>query len=153
MFSWLKKWFGSGTAEDWRNPFWRWTESHRIQVRTATYLYDHRFGFKRNRKWVWSAHRDCRDAETKRWTAGRDANFYNGIFTVNRVRIEDKESKIHYRFNMASRFSRNYFFGFGFGFLPDRGEWGWTGPWVYGYKSQVDHNPGVIAEGWEEGAT
>jgi hypothetical protein len=150
--NWLFRWFGSGTADDWRNPMWRWTEAHKIEVRSRAYLYDWRFGFRsKEGKWLWKFSRNCEDPSVKVWTAGRDSNFYNAIFSVNRVRIGAAQNKIYHRFNLASRFSRNYFFEFGFGYLPDRGEYGWTGPWIYGYKSQSEHNPGVIARGWEEG--
>jgi hypothetical protein len=49
------------------------------------------------------------------------------------------------------RFHRDWWFAWGVGILFDRGEFGWTGPWIFGFESQLKHNPGCIAPGWEEG--
>jgi len=149
MWAWWAKWFGTGTADDWRNPFWRWTESRKIKVSAALTRSDIRIGYRRkgDNKWVWFSRR-----KNMPWVEGVDANFYNGILTQNRTITIDDKGIAHGRFNLVFRPCNSFWFAWGVGILPDRGEWGWTGPWVFGYQSQLKHNPGCIMQGWNEGS-
>lgn len=153
----LRKWFAGDaeepTDDDWRNPFWRWTEANRVEVRHSFTVRDFRTGFKRKSdgKWVWWFKR-----HDEEWIPGKDANFYNGIFTWNQTETfgttRNGTSVRRTRFNIVIRFIHSYWFAWGVGTLPDRGEFGWTGPWIFSFKSQNEHNPGVIASDHEEGA-
>lgn len=152
----LRKWFcGSGepTEDDWRNPFWRWTEANAINRPFSFQVKDIRFGFfrKSDGKWVWYQNRSWRV-----WLPGEDANFYNGIFTFSRTVTSGWNRQGVYvqkgRFNIVIRLFSSWWFAFGVGTLPDRGEFGWTGPWFFGFQSQLEHNPGCIARDHEEGA-
>ncbi len=146
-------WFGEGTDDDWRNPFWRWTEHNHITVTKSMQYVDFRFGYKRlaDGKWIWWDNRPVRT-----WVAGKDANFYNGIFTYSETftwgidRDGNEVSKD--RFNLVIRLFHSWWFAFGVGCLPDRGEFGWTGPWFFSYEGQVEHNPDVISPDHLEGA-
>jgi len=152
-FSWWVKWFGEGTDDDWRNPFWRWTEARAITVTKTLQTFDFRFGYNRKSdgKWIWFDNRKSRD-----WVSGIDANFYNGIFTFSRTKTEgiNKQNNIvsKRRFNLIIRLLHQFWFAFGVGTLPDRGEFGWSGPWFFSYKNQLEHNPGTIAADWDEGS-
>ena len=51
LSDWWLKWFGPGSADDYRNPFWRYFEGPgAIKVDEAFYLFDIRLGFKREGK-------------------------------------------------------------------------------------------------------
>lgn len=146
-------WFGPGTPDDFRNPFWRWTESRRIEIFSSITLSDLRIGFfsRDTGKWVWYRRRRLTP-----WVPGRDANFYNGVLTLNRTvtigKTKDGAAVKRMRFNLLLRIVHSWWFAFGVGILPDRGEWGWTGPWLFGFRSQLEHNPGCIAPDHEEGS-
>jgi hypothetical protein len=146
--SWWLKWFGTGTADDWRNPFWRWTESKSVTVVESWTTSDTRIGFRdRSGKWRW-----IRRRARILWIPNTDANFYNAIFAFNRTKTLDTKGKWHKRFNLVIRPCNAFWFAWGVGILPDRGEWGWTGPVIHTYKSQLEHNPGCIARAWDEGS-
>jgi hypothetical protein len=150
MFDWLKswfrKWFGEGTEDDWRNPFWRLTEWLRVTPEWSRYLIDIRIGFRRTRRWRSLIHF---------WTPTTQ-NFWNGIFTFNlyltMAHIWGRRIPFLFpRFDVVIRFHRDWWFAWGVGILFDRGEFGWTGPAVFNFQGQLKHNPGCIAPGWEEG--
>uniref|UniRef100_A0A6M3JX13 Uncharacterized protein n=1 Tax=viral metagenome TaxID=1070528 RepID=A0A6M3JX13_9ZZZZ len=152
-WNWWQKWFGPGTADDWRNPFWRYTEYHGITVDKSYTVSDKRIGFFRlsDGKWVWWFSR-----QDKLWVGGVDSNFYNGIFTWNHT-ITKGHTRLgkevtRRRYNIVIRFMHSFWFAFGVGTLPDRGEFGWTGPWFYTFKGQSKNNPGVIAPDHSEGS-
>lgn len=75
LSDWWNKWFGPGTPDDWRNPFWRYFEGPgAVKVDEAFYLFDLPLGFKREGKWkFWF----CRTWEKV------DQNWWNAIFSVN----------------------------------------------------------------------
>ncbi len=128
--------FGDGTEDDFRNPFWRFTEKLRFEVDWTLCLFDLRTGYFKSDKTL------------------RSANFYNGFLTFNLTLIKAKRPSwlILPRFNLVLRFVHPWWIAWGWGPLWDRGELGFTGPWVYGFRSQNEHNPGgVIASDHEEG--
>lgn len=135
LSDWIEKWFGLGTADDWRNPFWRIGEYLRVTPQWSLCLLDLRLGYFKTHKPLASS------------------NFYNGVFTFNFYLTKARGLPILFpRFNLAIRFSHPFYFAWGWGWLWDRGELGFTGPWIFDYESQLEHNPGCIAPGWEEGA-
>jgi hypothetical protein len=84
MIEWIKafwiKWFGTGTPDDWRNPFWRVTEAMDINILWHRYLIDLRLGFIRTYdlkpdKKEWKCYIDF-------WKPV-EQNFWNGILTFN----------------------------------------------------------------------
>jgi len=48
LSDWFRRWYGSGTADDKRNPFWRLTEAMAVKVDWALTLLDLRIYFKRS---------------------------------------------------------------------------------------------------------
>jgi len=119
----------------------------------STCLRDFRVGYKKagSGKWVFWHNKDHYV-----WVRGRHANFYNGIFTYHRTETsgidKDHHWVLRHRFNIVIRLVHPWWFAFGVGTLPDRGEFGWTGPWFFSFEAQSKHNPGVIAGDHEEGA-
>jgi hypothetical protein len=67
------KWFGTGTADDRRNPFWRLTEYLSVKVEWHRYLIDLQLFFKREGKWT---------SYLAFWKPVTQ-NFHNGVFTFN----------------------------------------------------------------------
>jgi hypothetical protein len=75
--NWIKnlwlKWFGTGTEDDWRNPFWRVTEASDVKPIWSVYLIDLRLFFQRAGKWK------CYLSFNKPVTQ----NFWNSVFSFN----------------------------------------------------------------------
>jgi hypothetical protein len=109
---WEKYLFGTGTVDDWRNPFWRVTEKLAITPIWSKYIFDLRIGFKQNNKWV-PFYLTLFSPVTQ--------NFQNGIFTFNIYLIGTKYF-IFPRFNLVIRFHSDIWFQSGIGWLFDRGE-------------------------------
>jgi hypothetical protein len=55
------------------------------------------------------------------------------------------------RLNLVSRFARNYWFEAGVGYLFDRGEFALKCV-IMSWAREEIYNPGVNAEGWNEGS-
>ena len=152
-WSWWQESFGPGSSDDWRNPFWHLTEKNRITVIQSYQVWDLRIGFRKanSRRWIiWFFRHNIP------WVPGTDANFYNAVFSFSRTRTIGKNSLgdpiERFRFNIIIRFFHSWWFAWGMGCLPDRGEFGWTGPWFFSFKGQAIANPGCIASGHEEGS-
>lgn len=132
------------TRDDWRNFGWRISEKLRVKVEWAKYLLDLRMGFKRGGQW--------KIAMVRFWTPVTQ-NFWNGIFTANIYMIKIRVWKIPIllpRVGVVIRFSRDWWFQFGFGYLFDRGEFG-AKCIIANWASQEKWNPGCNAWGWDEG--
>ena len=116
LTNWYKKWFGTGTEDDWRNFGWRITDALRVEVEWAKYLFDLRIGFKSGGKW--------QVPYLKFWQPVTQ-NFWNGIFTLNIYLTKFKIKGIPMitpRVGLVIRYSRSRYFQFGVGILFDRGE-------------------------------
>jgi hypothetical protein len=70
---WVKYLWGTGTSEDYRNPFWRVTEALAIKPLWSVYLVDLRLFFIRDGKW--KCYLKFNEPVTQ--------NFWNGILTFN----------------------------------------------------------------------
>ena len=131
------------STDFWRN-FGSWiTEKLTVPVEWSSYLVDLRLGYKVNNKWC------CKLEFFKEVTQ----NFWNGIFTFNIYIVKTKILTIPFflpRINIVSRFSYNYWFEAGIGYLFDRGEFG-IKLVIMNYNSEEIYNPGVNASGWNEG--
>ena len=139
LSNWWIKWFGTGTEDDWRNPFWRLTEYLVVEVEWARYIFDLRIGVQSGGKW-----KICQFAVWQPVTQ----NFWNGIFTLNVYVIKTTLWRIPFlipRVGMVIRYSRNRYSQFGVGILFDRGE--------FGFKLNLAKKilPGE-PQGWEEGS-
>ena len=135
--AWWLKWFGSGTSDDIRNPFWRITEAMTVKVEWSRYLIDLRLFFKRDGKWK------CYLAFWK----PVEQNFWNGIFAFNIYIIKTTVKGIPLiipRFDLVIRPLHNWYFQTGCGYLFDRGE--------FGLKFIVSKSEGSDAIGWDEGS-
>ncbi len=129
---------------DWRNFGSGITERLRVKVEWARYLIDLRLGFKRGSSWkiyfgVWKP---------------VTQNFWNGILTINAYVVKTHLGPVPVlipRMNVVVRFTRNYWFEAGIGYLFDRGEFG--GKFVVqNWTTEEIYNPGCNAKGWEEGS-
>ena len=139
LSDWWKKWYGEGTPDDRRNPFWRLTEFLAVEVEWARYIFDLRIGFKRGGRW---------QVPYLRFWQPVTQNFWNGIFTLNIYVIKTTLWRVPViipRVGMVIRYSRNRYFQFGVGILFDRGE--------FGFKLNLATRilPGEPI-GWEEGS-
>lgn len=135
---WVKYLWGTGTPDDYRNPFWRVTEYFTVPVEWSRYLIDIRLGFKREGKW------GCYLAFWKPVTQ----NFWNGIFTFNiyiiKTTIWGWLPLIIPRFDLVIRPLSDWYFEAGAGYLFDRGE--------FGLKCIVSKSEGSDAQGFAEGS-
>ena len=135
---WFSKWFGSGTPDDYRNPFWRLTEYLAVKVEWHRTLIDLRLFFKRNGKWT---------SHLGFWKPV-EQNFWNGIFTFSIYIIKTTVRGfplIIPRYNVVFRPLRDWYFESGLGYLFDRGEFGFK------FVIQNSHSQND-AEGWNEGS-
>ena len=132
------------TPDDWRNFGWRLTEKLRVKVEWAIYLIDLRIGFRSGGKW--------KIATAHFWTPVTQ-NFWNGIFTLNIYVIKTHLLGISIllpRVGVVIRFSHDWWFQFGIGYLFDRGEFGFKCI-IANWYGQEKYNPGCNAYGWDEG--
>lgn len=141
MITWIKafwtKYFGTGTPDDIRNPFWRVTEALTVKVEWHKYLIDLRLFFKRDGKWHYYL---------ALWKPVKQ-NFWNGIFTFNIYIIKTTIKgypMIIPRFDLVFRPLKNWYLEIGCGYLFDRGE--------FGLKCAVYNQESCDAIGWEEGS-
>lgn len=123
----LRKWFAGDaeypTPDDWRNPFWRWTEAHAIKPVQSAYVYDLRLGFKRDGKWKYYWNSAFNWKLKWKWEkAPVTQNFHNGIFTANAYVVEDIKGDRYLRVGVVFRPLRDWWFEAGIGRLFDRGE-------------------------------
>jgi hypothetical protein len=141
------KWFGTGTADDRRNPFWRLTEYLSVKVEWHRYIIDLRLFFKREGKWT---------SYLAFWKPVTE-NFHNGIFTFNIYIIKTTVKGIPLiipRLNLMIRPLRDWYFEFGLGYLFDRGEFGLKFV-VYDWKKEnVESGETGTSDtrGWNEGS-
>lgn len=129
---------------DWRN-FGSWiTERTTVKVEWARYLFDLRIGYKSGGKW--------QEPYLKFWTLVTQ-NFWNGILTANLYVVKTHLWKIPFlipRVGVVIRFSHDWWFEAGIGYLFDRGEFGGKVT-IMNWEAEEKFNPGCNARGWEEG--
>ena len=147
----FKYWYGSGTEDDKRNPFWRLTEYLSVKVEWSVYLIDLRLGFKREGKWK------C----LLEFLKPVEYSFNNGILTFNiyiiKTTLWNWCPMIIPRINVVIRPLYNWYFEFGVGYLAGRGEFGFKCV-VYNWEKENaeafangNYKTGD-AKGWEEGS-
>lgn len=129
---------------DNRNLCEWFTEKMRVEVEWAITLFDLRLGFKRREKW----HLGYVSMFTP-----TTQNFWNGIFTLSIYLVKTTIKRIPLllpRIGMVIRYSHDSWFEAGIGYLFDRGEFG-AKLALMDWQSEERFNPGVNAEGWNEG--
>lgn len=139
MMDWVKKIWNDG-----RNLLEPIMSMFKVNVEWARYLIDLRLGFTRNDVWHLG--------QLAVWTPVTQ-NFWNGIFTFNIYFVKTTLRKIPVllpRMGMVIRFSRNYWFQAGAGYLFDRGEPAFKCV-IQNWKNEEKYNPGCNAKHWEEG--
>ena len=129
----------------WRN-FGEWITSRtRVKVEWSRYLFDLRIGFQSGGKW-----KICRFAVWKPVTQ----NFWNAVFSVNvyvvKTVLWGVIPALLPRIGIVSRFSRDWWFEAGIGYLFDRGEFG-AKLTLQNWNIEEQLNPGCNAVGWNEG--
>jgi len=145
---WIKKWFGEGAPDDYRNPFWRLTEALAVRVSWALTLLDLRFVYKgKDGKWRlldW------------RLPYRTEQNFWNGLFTVQLYLVGWTDSlgnrwfwpKLHFVFRPCRRY---YLLISTPGLLFDRGEFQAKFA-LMDWISERDEYGCTEPPGWEEGS-
>ena len=144
LSDWWLKWFGPGTADDRRNPFWRFFEGPaRINVSWAWTILDLRIGYRRiEGKWVlidlFAPYRTRQ-------------NFWNGVFTIQ-VYIVGWKWFMWPKLNIVFRPLRDWWFeGSTLGILFDSGVIHAKFV-IFNWQKEQGVGQGGDAIGWEEGS-
>ena len=146
-WAWWQTWFGPGTYDDWRNPFWRWTGASAVKPVKAAYLYDIRLGFKRDGKWHCYFNSAVNRLSWDWAKAPVTQNFWNGILTANFYVMQDDRGKNHWRVGLVIRPLHDWWLETGVGRLFDRGELAIKLTIMNWYKEGK-----IDAFGWDEGS-
>ena len=128
----------------WRNPLEQLTEKLRVKVEWARYIFDLRIGFKSGGSW--------KGLYLKFWQPV-EQNFWNAILSINVYVLKTHIWWIPLllpRIGVVSRFTYNYWFEAGVGYLFDRGEFG-AKLVIMNWNEEEKSNPGVNARGWDAG--
>ena len=140
---WWTKWFGPGTPDDVRNPFWRLTGYLSVKVLHAWTLLDVRFIYKRaDGKWI------LFDIFAPYKT---EQNFWNGFLTIQLYLVIWRYGafpKLHIIFRPVKRYILQVATP---GLLFDRGEFQAKFA-VMDWKSEKEEYNCTEPPGWEEGS-
>lgn len=147
LTDWFKKWYGEGTKDDKRNPFWRLTEVMAVKVDWAITLFDLRIYFTR------------KDGQRIFfYLAGlyfTQQNFWNGLFTVQIYLMKWTAFKFlpfaWPKLLIVFRPCHKYWLAISTpGPLFDRGEFQCKFA-IQNFDNEERWNPGCNASGWNEG--
>lgn len=162
-WGWFRKWFGEGTPDDFRNPFWRVTEGPlAVKVSWAITLFDFRFLYRKEKwqnkhdKWV-----DLQKMWDEGWELQRywkvfhldgfyptQENFWNGVFTFQ-IYLVAWRWFIWPRLSICIRPLRDWYFLFNTpGWLFDCGKLSKGKFVIFNWYKEGK----IDAYGWEEGS-
>lgn len=148
LTAWFRKWYGSGTEDDRRNPFWRLTEAMAVKVDWAITLLDLRIYFKRSD-----------GQKVLFYLAGLypvRQNFWNGLVTVQVYLVKWTAFKFlpfaWPKLFLVIRPCHKYWLAISTpGPLFDRGEFQ-AKFGILNWNNEAKWNPPGDAKNWEEGS-